>query len=58
MQRSIFNLLFQIAIYHPIMNNNCNNVASIVLLLYSDTPGVVLKEEQPYIAQFPPDIIN
>ena len=26
--------------------------------LNSDTPGVVLDEEQPYIAQFPPGIIN
>ena len=58
MQRSVFNLPFQITIYHPIMNNKSNNVASTVLLLYNDTPGVVLKEEQPYIAQFPQDIIN
>ena len=51
MQRLVFSLLFQIASYHPIMNNNCNNyVVSTVLLLHSDTPGVVLKEEQPYIA--------
>ena len=26
--------------------------------LNSDTPGVVLEEEQPYIAQFPQGIIN
>lgn len=26
--------------------------------LNSDTPGVVLDEEQPYIAQFPQGIIN
>ena len=53
MQYSVFNLHFQIAIYHQFMSNNCNND-----VLYRDTPGAVLEEEQPYISQFPPDIIN
>ena len=26
--------------------------------LYSDTPGVIIEEEQPYTAQFPPEIIH
>ena len=43
---SVFNLSFQIDIYHPILS---------VLLLYSDTPGVVLKEEQPYIIVYARD---
>ena len=58
MQFSVFNLPFQIVIYNPIMGNNRNNIVLLVLLLYSDTPGVVLVEEQPYIAQFPPDILS
>ena len=48
----VFNLSFQIVIYHPILSNTS------VKLLYSDTPGVVLTGEQPYITQFMPGIIN
>ena len=40
------------------MRNNGNKVVPPVLLLYGDTPGVVLKEEQPYIAQFSLGITN
>ena len=58
MQGSVFNLLFQFNIYHHITSNNYNNAVSSVLLLYSDTPGVALKEEEPYIAQFLPGKIN
>ena len=45
----LLNLSLQIVIYHPILNNNCNNVFTpvCVMLRYSDTRGVVLKEEQP-----------
>ena len=32
--------------------------SSIAKLQYSDTPGVVLAEEQPYITKFTPSIIN
>ena len=28
----------------------CNNAVPSVLLLYNDTPGVVLEKEQPYIS--------
>ena len=38
--------------------NKCNNVVPTVLLLYCDSHGVVLDEEQPYITQFPLSIIN
>ena len=48
----VFNLSFQIVIYHPILSNTS------VKLLYSDPPGVVLTGEQPYIRQFTPGIIN
>ena len=58
MQCSIFNWTFKIVIYDPTTSNNCSNVVPVVLLLYSDTPGVTLNEEQPYIAQFPLGIIN
>ena len=50
MQSSAFNLPFQIVIYHPVLSKNFNIVFPPVLLQYSVTPGVVLKEEQPYIA--------
>ena len=39
------------------MSNDYSNVA-LVLLLYSDTPGGVLVEEHPYIAQFLPGLMN
>ena len=39
-----FYFAFSDVIYQPIMNSNCSNVVSPVLLLYSDTPGVVLNE--------------
>ena len=45
-QCSVFNLPFQIIIYHPIVSNNCKNlqkVSPLVLLLYS--PEVVLEED-------------
>ena len=64
MKCSEFNLPFQIAIYLFIKSNNCNNVVPPVILdsspsnLYSDTPRVVLKEEQRNIAPFAPVIIN
>ena len=32
--------------------------SSSVKLRYSDTPGVVLAEKQPYITQYTPGIIN
>ena len=54
----VFNLLFQIPMYHSITSNNYTYVVPPVLLLYSDTPGVVLEEEKPYITQFPPVIIH
>ena len=50
MQCLVFNLLFKMS--------SINLVAPPVLLLYSDTPGVVLEEEQPYTEQFPPGVIN
>ena len=53
-----FYLLFQIVICHPIASNNSSNIVFPVLLLYRETPGVVLEEKQPYIAEFPPGIIN
>ena len=34
------------------------NVVPPVLLLYCNTPGVVLDGEHPYITQFPLSIIN
>ena len=40
------------------MNNNYNNFVPPVLLLYNDTPGVVLEEDQLKIAQFPSNKIN
>ena len=49
---------FQIFIYHPTTSNNCNDVTPSVLLLYFDTTEVALVEEQSYIAQVPPSIIN
>ena len=49
----VFNLPFENVIYQPITNNNCTNVAPPVLFLYTDTPGVVRKDEQRYIVQFP-----
>ena len=58
MQCSVFNLTFQIVIYHPITRNNYNNVAPSVLLLYNDTTGVVLNDEQPFISQFSSGIIK
>ena len=42
----------------PQENDNCKNAAPPVLLLYDDTPGVVLEEEQPDIAKFPPGVID
>ena len=54
----VLNLPFENFLYHPIINNNCNNVVPPVLPLYSYTPGDVLKEEHQYIAQFPSGIIN
>ena len=45
-QCSVFNLPFQIIIYHPIVSNNCKNLQKVsppVLLLYS--PEVVLEED-------------
>ena len=50
MQSLVFDLPFQVVIYHPILSNNCSNVFPSVLLPYTDTPEVVLEEEQPYIA--------
>ena len=32
-------------------SNNCSNFDPPVQLMYCNTPGVVLDEEQPYIAQ-------
>ena len=32
------------------LSNNCNDVFPPVIQLYSDTPGVALLEEHPYIA--------
>ena len=58
MQCSIFNLHFQIVICHPIPSNNCKYIVPPSLLIYGDTPGVVLEEEQSYIAQFFQGIIN
>ena len=58
MQCSGFNLTFENVIYHPITNTNCNNVLPPELFLYCDSPGVVREEEQPYIVQFLPGIIN
>ena len=55
---TVVNLSFQIPVYHSITSNNYNYVVSPVLLLYSDTPGVILEEEKPYITHFPPVIIN
>ena len=49
--------LIWLFIYHPTMSINFNNL-SPVLLLYNDSPGVCLDKEEPYIAQFPPGIIN
>ena len=40
-----FKLSFQIVIYHPVLSNNCNSFS--VKVWYSDTPEVVLAEEQP-----------
>ena len=57
-QCSVFNLTFQIVVYHPTASNSYNNVVLPLLLLYCDTTRVALDEEQPYIAQFPPRIIN
>lgn len=54
----IFNLPFEIDTYHPITSNNCQNVVLSVLLLYSDTYWVSLKEKKPYNAQLPTGIIN
>ena len=42
----------------PQKNDNCKNAVPPVLLLYDDTPGVVLEEEQPGIAKVPPDVID
>ena len=42
----------------PQKNDNCKNTVPPVLLLYDDTPGVVLEEEQPDIAKFPPGVID
>ena len=52
MQSSAFNLPFQIVINHLMMSNNCNKLFPPVLSSYivSDTPEVVLEEEQPKIA--------
>ena len=36
-----------IAIYHSVLSKNCNIIFPQVLVQYGDTPGVVLKEEQP-----------
>ena len=47
MQSSIFNLPFQIVIYHPIFMQQY--FSSSVKLMYSDTPGVLLAKKQPYI---------
>ena len=47
----VFNLPFQIIIYHPVLSTAII-FSSIVKLQYSDTPEVVLKEEQPYITKF------
>ena len=58
MQCSLFSFPFEIVIYHPTVINTSKNVVPPVLLLYNDTPGVLLKKEQPYTAQFPPGIIN
>ena len=41
---------FQIVIYLPVLGNNCNNIFLRIKLRYSDTPGVVLAEEQPFIS--------
>ena len=47
-----FLICLKIVIYHPILSNKSKNVFPPVLskLLYSNTPGVVPEEEQPYIA--------
>ena len=58
MQCSIFNLPFQIFIYHPITSNKCNNAVPPLLNLYIDTPVVVLEQEQSYITRLAPAIIN
>ena len=53
----VFNLPFQIAIYHPVLSTAII-FSSIVKIQYSDTPEVVLTEEQPYITKFASGIIN
>ena len=58
MRSSVFNLSFQIAIFHPIMSNNCDYFFLPVLPLYSVAPRVVLEKEQPYIASLTPGIIS
>ena len=45
-------------IYHSIMSDLCNTVFPSVLILYSDTSRIILKEEQPYNPQFPSGMIN
>ena len=59
MQCSVFNLTFQIAIYHrTITGNKYSNVVPPGLLLYIDTPENALNEKQPFIRQFSPGINN
>ena len=48
---------FQIFICHTILSNNCNDIFPTVLTLCSITRGVILEEEQQYIAQLTPGII-
>ena len=53
MQSLLFNLTFQMVF----TINNSKNVPP-VLLLYSVNPGILLDEEQLYVAQFTQGIIN
>ena len=49
---------FQIAIYHPVVSNNCNIISSSVKPQYKNTAEVILTEEQPYIRESTSGIIN
>ena len=53
MQCSVFNFYIQMVIYNLFTSYNWINVAPPVFLLYNDTPGVAVKEEQRYIVHFP-----
>ena len=44
-------------LHHPTWSNNCKNVTPI-LILYNVTATVALNEDQSFIAQFSPSIVN